>query len=59
MLYSTFIAVFGSILISGISAAATEGRIDQDDQNAIPSTRKVQIDGSSLGGFVLPILPLA
>jgi len=58
MPYSTLIAVFGSLLIGGISAAATEGRIDQDDQNAIPSTRKVQIDGSSLGGFVLPILPV-
>ncbi|MDG2021100.1 MAG: hypothetical protein P8J59_04035 [Phycisphaerales bacterium] len=51
------IAAFGSLLIGGISLAAPGGASDQDDRNT-PPTRRVAIDGSSLGGFVLPILPV-
>lgn len=64
MLHPSLIAVFGSLLISGISVGGLGGNRDprdpsaQEDQNPPPSTRKVAIDGSSLGGFVLPILPV-
>jgi hypothetical protein len=64
MLHPSLIAVFGSLLISGISVGGLGGNRDpgdpsaQEDQNPPPSTRKVAIDGSSLGGFVLPILPI-
>jgi hypothetical protein len=57
MLHPLLIAAFGSLLIGGISLAAPGGASDQDDRNT-PPTRRVAIDGSSLGGFVLPILPV-
>ncbi len=57
MLHHLLIAAFGSLLISGISVAAPGGGSDQDDRDT-PTTKRVAIDGSSLGGFVLPILPV-
>ncbi len=57
MLHPLLIAAFGSLLIGGISLAAPSGGSDQDDRST-PPTRRVAIDGSSLGGFVLPILPV-
>ena len=47
---------FASILAATASAPASPA-IDRDD-TAGPDTRRVAIDGSSLGGFVLPILPV-
>ncbi|MDG1360020.1 MAG: hypothetical protein P8P71_06230 [Phycisphaerales bacterium] len=44
-------------LLAGSASASTSPAIDRDDELG-PATRRVAIDGSSLGGFVLPILPV-
>ncbi|MBC02074.1 MAG: hypothetical protein CMJ34_02045 [Phycisphaerae bacterium] len=53
-------ALLAAALLGGSSAAALSGHTtDQTDPDPpASSTREVRIDGRSLGGFVLPVLPI-
>ena len=50
-------AIAFTSLFAGSASAAAAPEIARDDAPG-PDTRRVAIDGSSLGGFVLPILPV-
>ena len=47
---------FASLLAGSVAASASPSSVSDDDPGR--GTRRVAIDGTSLGGFVLPILPI-